>query len=61
MECKALIHHEDGAYWAEVPALPGCFASGHTFDELVEALGEAIVLYLKDDGPRQHPPWKFRR
>ena len=46
MEYTARIHHEDGTYWAEVPDLPGVFASGDTVDELLDALKEAIVLYL---------------
>lgn len=48
MEFKAKVHHEDGAYWAEVVELPGCFASGKTLDELREALDEAVALYLSD-------------
>lgn len=34
--------------WAEVDQLPGCFASGSDFEELNEALDEAIYLYLTD-------------
>lgn len=49
MEITANIHLEDGAYWADVPALPGCFASGHNLDELVESLREGVELYLKDE------------
>lgn len=30
----ALIHHEDGPYWAEFPAFPGCYSSGATLDEV---------------------------
>jgi predicted RNase H-like HicB family nuclease len=51
MELNARVHHEDGAYWAEVLELPGCFASGRTLDELTEALHEAIATWL-DDGAR---------
>lgn len=36
---------EDGL-WAEVVELPGCFSSAETWDELREALEEAISLYL---------------
>ena len=44
------VHEEeDGSLWAEVLDLPGCFASGDTLDELREALGEAISLYIADD------------
>jgi len=44
------VHHEDdGSTWAEVLDLPGCFASGDSMEELWDALGEAISLYLDDD------------
>ncbi len=46
MEVRALIHEEDGSYWAEVVDLPGCFASGHTLQELIEGLEEAIRMCL---------------
>jgi predicted RNase H-like HicB family nuclease len=49
MELTARIHHEDGSYWAQVVELPGCFATGDTFDELVESLREGIALYLNAD------------
>lgn len=49
MELQARIHEEDGSFWAEVPELPGCFASGSTIAELVEAVQEAIRLYLEAD------------
>lgn len=48
MEITANIRCEDGSYWAEVPALPGCFASGHDLNELFESLREGIELYLRD-------------
>lgn len=50
MELHALIHEEDGRYWAEVQELPGCFASGADLDELKEALLEAIQMYVDDGG-----------
>lgn len=45
IEIQALVHEEDGSYWAEVPTCPGLFASGDTLDELVEALLETWVIY----------------
>ena len=42
-----LVHHEDGAYWAEVPALPGCYSSGDTLDELKANVREAIRFHLE--------------
>jgi predicted RNase H-like HicB family nuclease len=49
MDVTALIHSEGGGYWAEVKELPGCFASGDTLDELLEALREGIALCLDED------------
>lgn len=40
------IHHEDGMFWSEIDELPGCFASGETEAELLEAIQEAVSLYL---------------
>ena len=44
---NALVHKEDGAFWAEVPALPGCFSSGDTMEELRINLKEAIRMHLE--------------
>ncbi len=34
MRIKVVIHPaEEGGFWAEVPALPGCVSEGETFDE----------------------------
>ena len=49
------IHNEpdqEYPFWAEVEELPGCFASGRNMDELLEALSEAVSLYLSEPG---HP------
>jgi predicted RNase H-like HicB family nuclease len=55
VEYIARVHQEsDGSYWAEVLNLPGCFASGHTLDELREGLEEAISLYVADDPQHSH-------
>jgi len=49
VEYTARVHHEDdGTYWPDVIEFPGCFASGHTFDELIEALRECIALYVDE-------------
>lgn len=45
-ELHVEVQREDGAYWAEVRELPGCFASGTTVAELIEAVEEAVALYL---------------
>lgn len=49
VKLDVVVHYEDGMYWAEVPRHPGLFASGETVDELVEAIGEAWVLYNHSD------------
>ena len=42
MRLTAIIHRaEEGGYWAEVPALPGCATQGETRDELLKNLKEA--------------------
>jgi predicted RNase H-like HicB family nuclease len=45
------VHSEPGEQqlWAEVLELPGVFVTGADMEELREALGEAIGLYLSDD------------
>jgi predicted RNase H-like HicB family nuclease len=47
MKIKAIIHEaEEGGFWAEVPALPGCSTQGDTLEELTENLKDAIALWL---------------
>jgi predicted RNase H-like HicB family nuclease len=44
---KVLIHKaEEGGYWAEVPALPGCVSQGETMDEVHKNIHEAIEGWL---------------
>ena len=44
MRIKIVVHDaEEGGYWAEVPALPGCASQGETMDELMSNLREAIA------------------
>lgn len=43
MKLKVVIHEaEEGGFWAEVPAIPGCATQGDSFEELLENLYEAI-------------------
>jgi len=43
MKIKAIIHDaEEGGFWAEVPALPGCVTQGESLEELTSNLTEAI-------------------
>jgi len=47
MTIKAVVHRaEEGGFWAEVPALPGCVTQAETLDELRNNLKEAIELWL---------------
>jgi predicted RNase H-like HicB family nuclease len=44
---KVLIHNaEEGGYWAEVPALPGCVSQGETIDDVRTNIREAIEGWL---------------
>ena len=50
MKIKVVIHEaEEGGYWAEVPAIPGCATCGDTFDELLGNLYEAVEGCLSVD------------
>lgn len=48
MTLKAIVHEaEEGGYWAEVPALPGCSTQAETLEELETNVKEAIELWLE--------------
>ena len=50
MKLKVIIHQaEEGGYWAEVPAIPGCVSQGETHDELLSNIQEAIEVCLSVD------------
>jgi predicted RNase H-like HicB family nuclease len=58
MTLKAVIHPADeGGFWAEVPALPGCFSQGETMDEIRVNIREAIEGWLtaEDTAPQSAP------
>lgn len=43
MKIKIVVHEaEEGSYWAEVPAIPGCATEGDTMDEPMANLRDAI-------------------
>jgi predicted RNase H-like HicB family nuclease len=43
MKIKVVVHEaEEGGYWAEVPAIPGCATQGDDMQELMANLREAI-------------------
>lgn len=46
---RVIVHAADeGGYWAEVPALPGCFTQAETMAELRKNIQAAIDLYQDD-------------
>ena len=48
MEYSVIVHDADeGGYWVDVPALPGCYSQGESVDEALENVKEAIELYLE--------------
>ena len=50
MKLKVVVHEaEEGGYWAEVPAIPGCATQGDSFEELLSNLYEAIEGCLSVD------------
>ena len=56
---KVLIHAADeGGFWAEVPALPGCVSQGETVDEVRTNVREAIEGWLlaEDSAVRAKAP-----
>ena len=54
MTLKAVVHvAEEGGFWAEVPALPGCVTQGETMEEIQANLREAIDLWLSVEEPAE--------
>jgi predicted RNase H-like HicB family nuclease len=50
MKLKVVVHEaEEGGYWAQVPAIPGCATQGETFEELLRNLYEAVEGCLAVD------------
>ena len=61
MKLKVIVHEaEEGGYWAEVPALPGCATQGETFEELLQNLYEAVEGCLAVDLKPPDLPLKGR-
>jgi len=47
MKLKVLVHPaEEGGFWAEIPALPGCVSEGDTFEETLANIHEAAEGWL---------------
>jgi len=57
LKIKVVVHEaEEGGYWAEVPAIPGCATQGETMDELLAKVHEAIeaCLSVEVDQPERN-------
>lgn len=53
MKLKVVIHPaEEGGFWAEVPALPGCVSEGETRDETLANIREAAEGWLEVSAAR---------
>ena len=54
MRYSVVVHSaEEGGFWVDVPALPGCYSQGETVEECLSNVREAIELYLevlRDEG-----------
>lgn len=47
MDYVLVIHiAEEGGYWAEVPALPGCYVQGESIEELLVDAPLAIASHV---------------
>jgi predicted RNase H-like HicB family nuclease len=56
MKLQVVVHEaEEGGYWAEVPAIPGCATQGETFEELLHNLYEAVEGCLSVDVSQIRP------
>ena len=50
MKIKIVVHEaEEGGFWAEVPAIPGCATQGDSMEELMQNLKDAIEGCLSVD------------
>lgn len=53
MTIQAIAHPaEEGGYWAEVPALPGCVTQAETLEDLKVRLAEAVEGWFLADAER---------
>lgn len=51
MKFDVVLHKEGNGYWAEVPALKGCFTQGETIEEIQENIKDAINAWFSVDIP----------
>ena len=44
---RLVIEPDEGRYYAEIPALAGCYSWGHTYEEALKNIKEALELWLE--------------
>ena len=60
MHVKIVVYEaEEGGFWAEVPALPGCVSQGETMEELLANIRAAIQAWLASEPPGDGPGEDF--
>lgn len=61
MKLHVIIEKDEAGYYvAEVPALPGCFSQGKTFEEAITNIKEAIEGWLEVmESKQSHDPSKL--
>lgn len=53
MKFKVIIEPDGDGFHAKVPALPGCGSWGHTIEDALANIKEAIELYLEPEDMSQ--------
>ncbi len=50
MKIEVIVHQvEEGGYWTEAPAIPGCLIQGDSREELIKNIYEAVEACLSVD------------
>ena len=44
---RVVIEPDEGRYYAEIPALPGCHSWGYSYQEALKNIKEALELWLE--------------
>lgn len=56
LKIKVIVHEaEEGGFWAEAPALPGCVSQGETLEEVMANMREAAEGWLSVEVPEPAP------
>ena len=43
---RVVVEPDEDRYYAEVPALPGCYSWGYSYEEALKNIKEAVELWL---------------